>query len=246
MDLRRETVPDLNAELWSNGSVSGVEQSVRRRPALALPEWRRREASNYVAEHGRRLASFAAALGRRLALAETEVATLRLGGLLHDMGKHAIPVELLAKPTPLTEQEFEIVQQHTVIGDAMCATIPSLAPIRRIVRHHHERLDGSGYPDGIGGADLPLLVQIVGIADVYDALVHARSYKPALEPGTACALLALEADRGWRNRDLVWEFIDLVRSAAGEPDTWAEPAYLHQPPGVSRRDLTLSLSSRTS
>jgi putative nucleotidyltransferase with HDIG domain len=246
MGFRKDTVPDLKPEPWGNGPALGGRGSASPRPAPGLPDWRGRGASAYVAEHGRRLASLAAALGRRLGLGEGDVATLRLGGLLHDMGKHAIPADLLAKPTPLTEQEFEIVRQHTVIGDAMCAAIPSLAAIRPIVRQHHERLDGSGYPDGVGGADLPLLVQIVGIADVYDALVHARSYKPALDPATACAFLAFEADRGWRDRHLVWEFIELVRWAAGGLHGWIADAYLHHPPGVSRRDLTLSVSSSTS
>jgi HD-GYP domain-containing protein (c-di-GMP phosphodiesterase class II) len=94
----------------------------------------------------------------------------------------------------------------------MCAGVRALERVRPIVRHHHERLDGSGYPDGIGGEELSLLVQVVAVADVYDALVHERSYKPALDSDNACSILAVEADKGWRSRDLVWEFIGLVQS----------------------------------
>jgi putative two-component system response regulator len=165
-----------------------------------------------LAEHGRRVARYAIALGARLGLPDSDLETLRLGGLLHDIGKHAIPGDLLGKSVPLRPDEFEIIKLHTVVGDAMCADVPNLRRVRSIVRHHHERLDGTGYPDGLRGSELPLLVQVVGIVDVFDALGHERAYKPALDVDMVCALLALEADQGWRRPDLVWEFIELVRT----------------------------------
>jgi hypothetical protein len=180
--------------------------------ALELASWRPDDSRGCreTAHHGERMAGYATRLGRLVGLTEDEITTLRLGALLHDVGKHAIPEDLLLKSAPLSREEYEIVKQHTLIGDALCASIPALDRIRPIVRHHHERLNGTGYPSGLVGAEVPLLAQIVGIVDVYDALVHARAYKPALDTGTACAILAGEAKKGWRRRDLVWAFIELV------------------------------------
>ena len=117
---------------------------------------------------------------------------------------------MLLKPGPLTADEYDIVKQHTVIGDRLCGGLRSLARVRPIVRHHHERVDGSGYPDGLRGDQVPLLAQIIGIVDVFDALITARPYKPALRPTEAVEELVAEAARGWRRPDLVGVFGDLV------------------------------------
>ncbi len=173
--------------------------------------------------HGRRLSVYATALGRQIALADRDVATLGLGALLHDVGKLAIPVDLLRKAGPLTVEEYDLVKEHTTVGDTLVSTIPSLLPIRSIVRSHHERLDGSGSPDGLRGETISLAAQIVGIADVYDALVTARPYKPAFSGEQAFDVLLEEVDQGWRRRDLVDEFVTIGRAGllAVAPD--AEP-----------------------
>lgn len=98
------------------------------------------------------------------------------------------------------------MQQHTVIGDRLCSELRLLQKVRPIVRHHHERLDGSGYPDGLHGSRVPLLAQIISVVDVYDALTTARPYKPAHAPVVAMEELFDEARRGWRDRQLVEEF----------------------------------------
>jgi len=135
--------------------------------------------------------------------------------VLHDVGKVGIPDAVLLKTTRLTDEEFMVMQQHTVIGDRLCGELRSLRRVRPIVRHHHERMDGSGYPDGLEGDAIPLLAQIMSVVDVFDALTTPRPYKPALPIETAYAELLREADRGWRRRDLVEVFV------AGRPGRWA-------------------------
>jgi putative two-component system response regulator len=109
----------------------------------------------------------------------------------------------------LTHSEYQQIQQHTIIGDRLCGELRSLRQVRPIVRHHHERLDGSGYPDGLKGDAIPLLAQVMGIADVYDAITTMRPYKPAATPDHAYAELLQEVKQGWRRRDLVESFIAL-------------------------------------
>src|SRR3954470_24900254 len=127
--------------------------------------------------HCRRLAEYAVALGRQLALSEADLDALRSGGVLHDIGKIGIPEVVLRKRGPVTRDEFEIMKQHTVIGERLCGKVGSLDRVRPIVRHHHERLDGTGYPDGLSGHAIPLLAQIVGVVDVFDALTTDRPYR---------------------------------------------------------------------
>lgn len=157
--------------------------------------------------HCQRLSKLASALGMRLGLPVSEVAALERGGVLHDIGKIAVPDAVLLKPGRLTAEEFEVMKQHTVVGDRLCSELRLLRQVRPIVRHHHERLDGSGYPDGLRGARVPLLAQIMGIVDVYDALTTARAYKPAFEPARALEELSREATNGWRDSALVREFV---------------------------------------
>jgi putative two-component system response regulator len=153
--------------------------------------------------HCQRLARYAVNVGGELGLPEEEIAALARGGFLHDIGKIGIPDAVLLKPTRLTPAEFEVMKQHTVIGDRLCGELRSLRRVRPIVRHHHERIDGSGYPDGLRGAKVPLLAQIMGAVDVFDAITTPRPYKPALPPEQAYAELLRECELGWRDRNLV-------------------------------------------
>ena len=166
----------------------------------------------YTSGHCQRMAAYAAALGMHLGLIEEEVAALRRGGYLHDVGKVGVPDAILQKPGPLTPEEFAIVKAHTTVGDNLCGSLRLLRLVRPIVRSHHERADGSGYPDGLKGDTIPFLAQIMGIVDVYDALTSNRSYRAALTPEQACVRLLREVDLGWRRRDLVGEFTALCRS----------------------------------
>src|SRR5262245_38835865 len=161
--------------------------------------------------HCQRLARYAVRLGLELGLPAEEIGALERGGFLHDIGKVGIPDAILLKPSRLTSDEFAIMKQHTVIGDRLCGELKSLRRVRPIVRYHHERLDGSGYPDGLKGSSIPLLAQITGIVDVFDALTTPRPYKPALSAEQAYQELLIEVDRGWRDRSLVRSLIILGR-----------------------------------
>src|SRR6476659_412329 len=129
--------------------------------------------------HCERLASYATSLGKSLGLDETDLGALERGGFLHDIGKIAVPDAVLLKDGKLDQQESRVMREHPVVGDALCSGLRSLNAVRPIVRHHHERLDGSGYPDGLRNAQVPLLAQIVSIVDVYDALTTERPYRNA-------------------------------------------------------------------
>jgi putative two-component system response regulator len=163
-----------------------------------------------TAGHCQRLAGYASALGLALGLDDDDTAALMRGGYLHDLGKVAIADAVLLKPGPLSADEFTRMKQHTIIGDRLCSDLRSLDTVRPIVRHHHERLDGSGYPDGLRGDQTPLLAQIMGIVDVFDALTSERPYRGALPFPRAAEELHGEVARGWRQGDLVTAFLDQV------------------------------------
>ena len=165
--------------------------------------------------HCQRLAHYASTLGAHLGLGAAELQALRQGGFLHDLGKIGVPDAVLLKEGPLTPAERQVMEQHTVIGDALCGQLNLLRDVRPIVRHHHERLDRSGYPDRLRGDAIPLLAQIVSVVDVYDALTTDRPYRQAWSPERACEELTAEARRGWRRADLVEEFIKLARTDDG-------------------------------
>ncbi len=171
----------------------------------------------YTEGHCERLARYAAMLGRSINLNEDDIAILERGGYLHDIGKVGIPDAILLKPGRLTPAEHTVMQQHAAIGDRLCGELRSLRQVRPIVRHHHERRDGTGYPDGLRGDAIPLFAQIIAIVDVFDALTTARPYKAAVSAAEACAELAAEADRGLHRRDLVEAFAAVCH---GEDPCW--------------------------
>jgi len=143
------------------------------------------------------------------------VSALHRGGYLHDVGKIGIANAILQKPTPLTTAEYAAMKAHTVIGDRLCGNLRSLALVRPIVRHHHELLNGAGYPDGLVGDQIPLLAQIVGVVDAYDAMTTSRPYRAALSVEAAFEELRRDVARGWRRPDLVEAFIALRTEATG-------------------------------
>lgn len=167
----------------------------------------------YTEGHCQRLAQYATEMGMLLGLPDEDLQALARGGYFHDIGKIALPDAILLKPDALTPEEFALVKEHPVIGDRLCGDLRSLTRVRSIVRHHHERLDGSGYPDGLRGDEIPLLAQIIGIVDVYDAITTTRPYRSARSPEEALAALAEEVDRGWRRADLVDVFTQSRRAA---------------------------------
>lgn len=162
--------------------------------------------------HCQRLATYAAMLGAALGLSAAELASLQRGAFLHDVGKVGVPDAILRKAGRLTPDETRIMQAHTVIGERLCGGLRSLTHVRPIVRHHHERLDGSGYPDGLHGDAIPMLAQVIGVVDVYDALTSERPYKSAMSPAEAVAELGVEVARGWRSAKLVDTFVAALRA----------------------------------
>jgi putative two-component system response regulator len=168
--------------------------------------------------HCQRLAHYATALGVAVGMGEDEVASLERGGYLHDVGKIGIPDTILLKPGQLTREEYVLMQQHTVIGERLCGNLRSLAPVRPIVRHHHERLNGSGYPDGLRGDAIPLSAQIVGIVDAFDAITMSRPYRAPRSREQAFDELVADGQSGLFDRELVSEFLRLVeRPTLGMP-----------------------------
>jgi len=160
--------------------------------------------------HCYRMANYAAALGRRLSLDADALQALKRGGMLHDIGMLAIPESVILKSGPLDPTELEMVRTHTTVGDSLCANLRSLQAVRPIVRHHHERRDGSGYPDHLGGDEIPLLAQIISIVDVYDAVTTRRAYQQSKSGDEAIGILRSEVEKGWRDHDLVEEFVMLI------------------------------------
>jgi putative two-component system response regulator len=162
--------------------------------------------------HCYRLANYATALGRRLGLDSEDLQALHRGGFLHDIGMLAIPDPVLRKAGALEPEEYELIKSHTTIGDSLVGNLRSLQAVRPIIRHHHERFDGSGYPDGLRGDHIPLLAQIMGLVDVYDAITSRRPYQRAKSVDESLDLLRAQGARGWRRPDLVEEFVGLVES----------------------------------
>ena len=157
----------------------------------------------YTRGHCQRLAAYAVLIGERIGASDEQLAALHRGGYLHDVGKIGIPDAVLFKPSGLTGEEYDILKRHTVIGDRLCGDLRALSLVRPIVRHHHERLDGSGYPDGLRGDEVPLLAQIISIVDQYDAITTSRPYRQAMPPERAFEELAKDVRKGRLNSDLV-------------------------------------------
>jgi putative two-component system response regulator len=165
----------------------------------------------YTEGHCERLALHASALGRHLELDDESVVALRRGGFLHDLGKIAIPDEILKKGSNLTASEWEIMKQHPLIGENICQPLKSLRRVLPIIRNHHEHSDGSGYPDGLKKQDIPLLARVLQVADVYDALRTVRPYKAALSHEQAAATMRQEANAGLWDEVLVNEFFFMLQ-----------------------------------
>jgi putative two-component system response regulator len=177
----------------------------------------------YTGGHCQRLARYAVELGRCLGLSNADLAALYRGGFLHDVGKIGISDSLLLKPAKLTAAEYEAIKQHTLIGDQLCGNMRSLASVRPIVRQHHERLDGSGYPDGLQGDKISLLAQIVGVVDAYDAITTHRPYQEAQSPQYALIRLQERADEGLFHPELVKAFTSLQPAALLSMDDGTSP-----------------------
>ena len=156
----------------------------------------------YTGGHPQRVANTALHLGTRLGFQESDLIALYRGGLIHDIGKIAVPDAILGKPGPLNAEEERRMRAHPIIGESIVKPLPSAADILPIIRHHHERFDGGGYPDGLSGHRIPLLARIVSVCDAYDALASDRPYRVRRQPQEAIETLMRGAGQQW-DRELV-------------------------------------------
>jgi putative nucleotidyltransferase with HDIG domain len=156
----------------------------------------------YTRTHPKRVASTALHLGMRLGLPDSDLLALFRGGLVHDIGKIFVPEEILGKPGQLNAAEERVMRAHPVIGERIVRRLSSAGDLLTIIRHHHERFDGGGYPDGLCGHKIPLLARIVAVSDAHDALTSDRPYRPRRHPEEAIDTLMRGAGQQW-DRELV-------------------------------------------
>jgi putative two-component system response regulator len=164
----------------------------------------------YTKGHCDRLSSYSEAMGHRMGLPQEQCVALRRGGVVHDIGKIGVPEHILIKPGALNEEEWAIMKQHPITGERICAPLKSFRLVLPIIRHHHEKLDGSGYPDGLKGEKIPLTARVLQMTDIYDALTTDRPYRKALSHEGAIETMRNEAKRGWWDNSLITELEALL------------------------------------
>ena len=164
----------------------------------------------YTHGHCERLMNYSASLGEHLGLPQEQIVALRRAGIVHDVGKVAVPDAILLKPSKLTPEEWKLMKEHPIVGERICAPLKSFRAVLPIIRHHHEKLDGSGYPDGLRGEAIPLTARILTVVDVYDALTTERPYKPAFSITDALKTMKQEVAKGWWDPQIFEEFERLI------------------------------------
>ncbi len=170
----------------------------------------------YTHGHCERLAEYSASLGQHLKLSEDQVIALRRAGVVHDIGKIAIPDSIILKPTSLSPEEWKLMREHPVVGERICAPLKSFRSVLPIIRHHHEKFDGSGYPDGLAGEAIPITARVLQVVDVYDALTTVRPYKPAFSITDALQTMKMEVAKGWWDPHIFGLFEQFVRSGTAD------------------------------
>ena len=166
--------------------------------------------------HCERLSEYSTRLGEYLGLPEDQITALRRGGVVHDIGKVAVPDAILLKPGRLTEEEWKVMREHPTVGERICAPLKSFRLVLPIIRHHHEKYDGSGYPDGLRGDTIPVAARVLQIVDVYDALTNERPYKKAFSTADALQTMKEEVAKGWWDPQIFDQFNQLVTSGAAD------------------------------
>jgi putative two-component system response regulator len=152
---------------------------------------------SYTEKHTHRVAENARMIGSRMGLPERALDALYRGGIIHDLGKIGVPDAILQKPGPLDADELRLMRMHPLIGESIVRPLRSGVPLLPIIRHHHERIDGTGYPDGLKGRAIPHLARIVAVCDAYDALTSDRPYRRARSAGEAIEILVAGSGTLW-------------------------------------------------
>jgi len=196
---------------WLNAVVSQSYANVIQALASAIDA---RDPSTH--RHSQAVTELSVAMAEALGLSEEQVNRIRYAGILHDVGKIGIAEEILFKPGPLSPAERAVVEAHPLVGTSILAGIPYMEDLIPLIRHHHEHYDGSGYPDGLSGDDIPLGAQILAISDTFDAITTERSYHRGLNIAEACVLLQKEAGKSFAP-DLVEAFVRMVRQRLEMP-----------------------------
>lgn len=204
----------VRAMLRNKAAIDSLEEAETILFALAQAVEAR---DRYTGGHCQRLAEYSVTLGQALGLPQAQLVALHRGGYLHDIGKVGVPDSILFKKGPLDEDEWRIMRAHTVKGEEICRPMKSLTPVLPIIRHHHEKWDGTGYPDGLRGEEIPLLARILQIADVYDALTTVRPYKRAHSVEEAFRIMEDEGRRGWRDIELLSLFREISEGIQAAP-----------------------------
>lgn len=167
----------------------------------------------YTEGHCDRVSRYSVALAEQLGLHDDQCAALRSGGMIHDVGKVAVPDQILLKPGPLDPEERRLMETHTCVGEQICAPLKFFRDVLPIIRSHHERQNGSGYPDHLVGEQVPLTTRILQVADIYDALTTDRPYRKAMTSKQAFATVREEVARGWWDGTLVDELESLLKTS---------------------------------
>jgi putative two-component system response regulator len=170
----------------------------------------------YTHGHCERLSDYSARLGEHLNLPEDQLIALRRAGIVHDVGKIAVPDAILLKPASLTADEWKLIREHPVVGERICAPLKSFRFVLPIIRHHHEKFDGSGYPDGLRGEEIPVTARVLQVVDVYDALTTDRPYKKAFSITDALQTMKEEVAKGWWDPHIFDQFERLVRTGTAD------------------------------
>ncbi len=211
---------ELRARVRSLLRMKGFIDELEHAEAVLCAMGRSIEAKDpYTGGHCERLAEYAVALGRAVGLAQDDLTALRRGGYLHDLGKVAVPDAILLKNGPLTPEERLVIQRHPVVGEEICRPLRTFGAVLPIIRHHHERWDGSGYPDGLRGEAIPVTARVLQVVDIFDAMTTDRPYRRALPKAAALEALEAEARKGWSDPRMVKAIRAVVNGASATATT---------------------------
>lgn len=202
---------ELIARVHALGQVKRLNDDLDHAESVVLSLARAVEAKdNTTGDHCDRLIRLNNAFGKHLGLEDKDIRTLERASIVHDVGKIGVPDSILLKPGKLTEDEWEIMRQHPILGEEICHPLRSLADVCPVVRHHHEKFNGTGYPDGLIGESIPYLARVFQIIDAFDAMTSERPYKPAFSLEKTIKTLRDETSKGYWDPKLMEKFIEFI------------------------------------
>ncbi|MBE9531564.1 MAG: response regulator [Proteobacteria bacterium] len=194
-------------------------------------------------DHCDRLMHMCGIFAEKLGLSEEDKMTLNYASILHDIGKLAVGDKILTKESPLEEDEWSMMKRHTVIGASFCAQIKSCGAVVDIIRHHHEKFDGTGYPDGLKGEEIPYLARVFQVVDIYDSMSNNRNYNEAFPRDRVISIMAKEAQKGMRDSELMKSFLDIVSK---NPDLLERKTLSAQPMSTYKINAIIDSTMKTS